>query len=196
MEFILKDASGKNIFQFPVNPEEVSIRREKQLETVNILSLGEVDVAQEEKLKEISFSSFFPADKDPIGSMNLLTSYMVSKQPVHFMITEAGVNILGYISSHSTSLRGGEPGDIYFDIAIRTWREPKVRTKASSGATVRTDMKPVPKTYTVRQGDTLYAIAKRELGSSARWNEIYAKNKALIGSDPNLIQPGQKLVMP
>ncbi|MFD2330382.1 LysM peptidoglycan-binding domain-containing protein [Cohnella sp. GCM10020058] len=196
MEFILKDASAKNIFHFPVNPEEVSIRREKQLETVNILSLGEVDMAQEEKLKEISFSSFFPADKDPIGSMNLLTSYMVSKQPVHFMITEAGVNILGYISSHSTSLRGGEPGDIYFDIAIRTWREPKVRTKAASGATVRTDMKPVPKTYVVRQGDTLYAIAKRELGSSARWNEVYAKNKALIGSDPNLILPGQKLVMP
>lgn len=195
MEFYLIDVSGKDKFQFPVNPEEVSIRREKQLETVNILSLGEVDLPQAEKIKEISFSSFFPADEDPIGSMNLLTTYMVSKQPVRLLITGAGINILGLISSHATSLRGGEPGDIYYDITIRTWREPKVRKQAASAAP-RTDTKPVPKTYTVRPGDTLYAIAKLELGSSARWRDIYTKNKSLIGSDPNLIRPGQKLVMP
>jgi nucleoid-associated protein YgaU len=41
-------------------------------------------------------------------------------------------------------------------------------------------------------------IAKRELGSSARWPEIYriAANRKLIGPDPGLIRPGQNLVMP
>lgn len=57
MDFILKDGAG-NEFKFPVNPEEVSISRQKGFETVNILSHGEYDFAQGEKVKEISFSSF------------------------------------------------------------------------------------------------------------------------------------------
>lgn len=52
------------------------------------------------------------------------------------------------------------------------------------------------KTYTVKSGDSLSKIAKLELGSSSKWNEIYKLNAKIIGSDPNRIKPGQKLVMP
>lgn len=48
-------------------------------------------------------------------------------------------------------------------------------------------------TYTVQQGDNLSAIAAREFGSSAKWNQLYEKNKKVIGNNPNLILPGQKL---
>lgn len=44
--------------------------------------------------------------------------------------------------------------------------------------------------YTVRQGDTLSRIAA-EHGVS--WHKVYAANKAVIGSDPNVILPGQRL---
>ncbi|MCC3374738.1 LysM peptidoglycan-binding domain-containing protein [Cohnella sp. REN36] len=206
MEFYLIDPATKNRFQFPVNPEEVSIRRDKQFETTNILALDEVDFAQGAKIKEISFSSFFPlvhpfdeqtATPHPVEAMNLLTTYMDSKKPVQLLITETGINVLVFISSHSTTLRGGEPGDVYFDITFRTWRELKTRTTLPVGsASPRTDTKQVPKVYNVRSGDTLTAIAKRELGSSAKWSAIYDKNKTLIGKDPNHIAPGQKLVMP
>ena len=55
-----------------------------------------------------------------------------------------------------------------------------------------------PVTYVVKSGDTMSGIAKRELGSSARWPEIYriATNRKLIGADPGLIRPGQRLTMP
>ena len=55
-----------------------------------------------------------------------------------------------------------------------------------------------PVIYVVKSGDTMSGIAKRELGSSARWPEIYriAANRKLIGSDPGMIRPGQRLVMP
>lgn len=44
--------------------------------------------------------------------------------------------------------------------------------------------------------DTLWGIAQSVYGNGALWPRIYAANKALIGPDPNLIQPGMKLVIP
>ncbi|MFF9279883.1 transglycosylase family protein [Streptomyces griseosporeus] len=44
--------------------------------------------------------------------------------------------------------------------------------------------------YTVREGDTLSTIAARH-GTS--WQRIYAANRAVIGGDPDLIVPGQRL---
>ena len=47
-------------------------------------------------------------------------------------------------------------------------------------------------TYIVKPGDSLSAIAKR-LGLSG-WQELYNRNKSVIGSNPNLIRPGQVLI--
>ena len=61
--------------------------------------------------------------------------------------------------------------------------------------------KPVPKpvdntvTYTVKTGDTLWGIAERFLGKGSRWREIYYANRAIIGANPNVIRPGQKLTI-
>ena len=51
-------------------------------------------------------------------------------------------------------------------------------------------------TYTVKSGDTLWAIAKKHLGSGNRWPEIYDKNRSVIGDNPDLIKPGQVLTIP
>jgi nucleoid-associated protein YgaU len=44
--------------------------------------------------------------------------------------------------------------------------------------------------YTVREGDTLSGIAA-EHGTT--WRKIYAANESVIGTDPDLIVPGQQL---
>lgn len=51
-------------------------------------------------------------------------------------------------------------------------------------------------TYTIQRGDNLWNLAKEHLGDGNRWNEIYALNKDLIGSNPNLIHTGSHLNMP
>jgi nucleoid-associated protein YgaU len=51
------------------------------------------------------------------------------------------------------------------------------------------------RTYTVQAGDTLAKIAQKFYEDGGRWNEIYEANKEQI-ADPNVIQVGQKLVIP
>ncbi len=46
--------------------------------------------------------------------------------------------------------------------------------------------------YVVKPGDSLWAIARRFLGSGERWREIWSWNRARV-HDPNLIHPGEIL---
>ena len=62
---------------------------------------------------------------------------------------------------------------------------------------------PGPVTYTVVPGDCLWAIAAHRLAPTATaaeidrtWRAIYDANRAVIGTDPNLIRPGQILELP
>lgn len=55
----------------------------------------------------------------------------------------------------------------------------------------------------VRPGDTLWGLAAADLPAGAddgavtrRWQEIYRANRQLIGPDPDLIQPAQRLRLP
>lgn len=47
-------------------------------------------------------------------------------------------------------------------------------------------------TYTVRSGDSLSVIAD-DLDVKGGWTELYAENETSVGSDPDLILPGQSL---
>lgn len=51
-------------------------------------------------------------------------------------------------------------------------------------------------TYTVKQDDWLIKIAREHLGDASKWHALYEANKGVIGSDPDLIQPGMVLVLP
>jgi nucleoid-associated protein YgaU len=49
---------------------------------------------------------------------------------------------------------------------------------------------------TVHDGDTLWSIADEHLGAGDRWPEIYALNRSVVGADPDLIRPAQRLRLP
>lgn len=51
-------------------------------------------------------------------------------------------------------------------------------------------------TYTVQAGDTLAAIARKQLGNAGLWEQIYNANKAVIGDDPAALKVGMKLKLP
>jgi nucleoid-associated protein YgaU len=51
------------------------------------------------------------------------------------------------------------------------------------------------RTYTVKKGDTLSAIAKETLGNANRYQLIFEANKPML-KDPDKIYPGQVLRIP
>ncbi len=51
-------------------------------------------------------------------------------------------------------------------------------------------------TYTVVSGDSLSKIAKNHYGDASKWHQIYDANKAVVGSNPDLIEVGQVLTLP
>jgi nucleoid-associated protein YgaU len=54
----------------------------------------------------------------------------------------------------------------------------------------------IPANYIVQPGDNLSVIAFRIYGDANRWSDIYAANRAIIGSNPSLIFSGTQLSIP
>jgi nucleoid-associated protein YgaU len=52
------------------------------------------------------------------------------------------------------------------------------------------------KSYQVREGDSLYSIARSVYGDSRRWEEIYQLNKALLKNDAKHLKPGMVIRLP
>jgi nucleoid-associated protein YgaU len=76
---------------------------------------------------------------------------------------------------------------------IPTWQNDVVADiKVTGGSAAGA---PAAKTYTVKPGDTLSAIAKEHLGSAGAYMKIFEANKDQL-TDPDKIKPGQVLRLP
>jgi len=90
-----------------------------------------------------------------------------------------------------------QPADARPPDAGPTGPQPATATPAGAPAPAG------PGAVTVRGGDSLWSIAKAAMPASATdadidtaWRAWYAANQAVIGGDPNVIQPGQLLSPP
>lgn len=87
---------------------------------------------------------------------------------------------------------GSDPGQAFID-AVSLWC-------GNNGFTLPTPPDPGDEpdetTYVVQRGDYLSKLAQRFYGNAGLWHKIYDANRAVIGPNPNLIYPGQELVIP
>ena len=74
-----------------------------------------------------------------------------------------------------------------------THREAFDTRARTAGATTRGG---AAKVYVVQEGDTLYDIARYELGKPSRWGEIYELNKDVLGKQFDYLSPGMQLALP
>jgi LysM repeat protein len=71
----------------------------------------------------------------------------------------------------------------------------EVETEVANTASAERAGEDQGKTYTVKAGDTLWAIATEMYGSGGKYMKIFEANKGIL-ENPDKIFPGQKLVIP
>jgi nucleoid-associated protein YgaU len=93
------------------------------------------------------------------------------------------------------------PPDLEGELGLFDRKEkPKADfSNVQSGSSTNTPAQPAEEThgstYTVKPGDSLSAIAKRQYGDAGKWKQIYEANRDSI-ENPDLIHPGQELRIP
>jgi len=83
----------------------------------------------------------------------------------------------------------------YPDLCPKSSRRDAMQSQ-SRASTVSTRGSFGGRTYTVVEGDTLFNIARYELGKASRWAEIYELNRDVLGKDFNYLTPGTQLTLP
>jgi nucleoid-associated protein YgaU len=73
---------------------------------------------------------------------------------------------------------------------------PSRLAAASETRTASANLRADGPAYEVQEGDTLFEIARRQLGKGKRFGEIYALNRDRIGGPTDRLEPGMRLRLP
>lgn len=211
MEFWLTFNNREEELQLPVPPPDFTVVKGNINKTVTTSNVaGEINLLSkgEGKLAEITIASFFPAQEyyfcqyrgfpEPYKCVEMIERWRKTGQPIRFIVTSTDINLPMGIESFEYGEKDGT-GDVYFTLELKEYRFLKVagvqqlnKPEYTPPEVKKPITKQVPNTYTVKSGDTLWAIAKRLTGNGANYKQIAAKNNI---KNPNLIHPGQKLVL-
>ena len=213
MEFYLMTYDGDR-FHFPVNPERITCTTGNRTINFDVIDLGEFTLPRGRVPTRFTFEGFFPGEarkndplvkdwRSPKEITGLLSLWRNEGRKLRLLVTETPINHDVYFDgdgSFEHEWYGGH-GDCRYTIQLVEARELIVTAEApvlvaATSAPQPRPTPPPPKTYTVKSGDSLWAIAKRILGDGSRWQEIYNANVNVIGKNPNLIYPGQVLRIP
>lgn len=105
-----------------------------------------------------------------------------AKHPYHLIkVAGKGSTVYGWVNTA--------------DIKGATGASTATKTTATASAARSATSAPKAKTYTVKKGDSLWAITKKYTGNGARYKELYNANSRII-KNPNLIYVGQVLNLP
>ena len=220
---IMLQFNGKQL-TLPINPEELNITQSTENEDMNIIGVGKATRKGEPGLRHFSIESFFPAPhsyyytgvtpKSCIQFIKEINKAENKNNNVGKIVTSGlpeNLNMYFVIDEFDYDHKAGEEDDIYYTLALKEYvpygvTTVKVQTSGLKAARAASPVKkveakptaevPANRTYTVVRGDCLWNITKACCGDGSRWRELYELNTDVIGGNPNLIYPGQVLILP
>ena len=212
MDFYLTAPDGGRI-HFPMNPERVTAQTGAKMQTFEVIALGDITLPRGSIPARFLWDGILPGElrkdavyvkswRSPKEILGILSAWRNNGEKLRLLVTETPINHDVYIDTLEHTWSGGH-GDAQYSITLVQARELIISTdtelKAKQAGTQEAAQRPAPptpKTYTVKSGDTLYAIAKQVLRDGTRWKEIYNANTGVIGKNPNVIYPGQVFRIP
>lgn len=202
----------------PVLPEKLKVTSPGKNEKAAVLELGEVLILRKKGLRSVAWDSFFPVNDAPFVTGRITAPPDIvravqkardSETPIRFLITgtDLDINVRMGVETFDYEERAGELGDFYYSIKLSEWTDYSARRIVLPAAPAKPAQAQEPpragkpaaaaaKTYTVKKGDCLWNIAKVFYGKGSDYTKIYNANKGTIGSNPNLIYPGQVFTIP
>ena len=196
--------NGEQQFTFTVNPERLRVSRPNCNRVERLAMGGTVNLWGGRGLREVSFTTFLPEERSPFYGgtdgaevLSLLKAWQDSGDPIRMIVSGSDINDAFLIEDVTETLREGD-GDITLTVHLREYKFSS-ELNAQTGGTVqrvqrtaRADERVTPKTWTVRRGDTLWAIACELYGDGTRWREIARRNGV---ANPRKLQIGTVLTL-
>lgn len=201
----------------PITPKQLQIKIKNQNKTVELINFGQVNILKMPGLSEISFDFTVPiVGKYPFARelqsveyyFSLLEQLKTQLKPFKFaVLRQIGANKTEFSTNMNVTLEDYEivedadnGFDVIFKVNLKQYREYATQNldikQTSDGKltatkqTTRQTTKEPEKTYTVKSGDTLWNIAKQQLGDGSKYKELASLNNI---SSPNFLTVGQVL---
>lgn len=147
----------------------------------------------------------------PADYIQLIEDWMNKKKPIRFIFTSLGLKINLAVSIEIFNYKevAGRPGDFEYELELKEYvfyaaKKVTLKTTTTAAGTTTTtqkepakrpDERATAKTVTIKSGDTLIKIAKRELGDGSRWKEIQKLN-GLTDAQLKTLKIGSVLKLP
>ena len=204
----------------PIPPQKIPIKYPGQNETATLINGEEINITRPPGLAEISIDVVLPQMDYPCamwdGSVEDAEEFISRLQDLkesgdtfEFIVIRDSfdTNMDVTLEDYKVSDDVKEGLDLVVSITMKEARHYGTKIMnfaivpeqpipaAASPEPERPAAQPQVKTYTVKSGDGLWNIAKKQLGDGNRWKEIHNLNLDKI-SNPNLIHAGLVLVMP
>lgn len=196
--------NGEERIYFTVNPARLTVTRPNENRVRSLAMGGTVNIWGGRGLREVRLTTFLPSayspffdGKEPESVLAMLKSWQDSGDPVRLIISGSDINDAFLIEDVTETLREGD-GDITLTLTLREYKFASELAKDADGAvqsagkTARADERVLPKTRTVKRGDTLWGIACELYGDGTRWREIAKKNGV---TEPRKLPVGKVLVL-
>lgn len=223
VDIYIREKNGSREIRIPWLPEKIDYKSGGIFAaTYDIMNKGEVAVPTGRGLATVSWSSEFPGKnrtdrsmmrgswKDPSHYHKILEDWRNKQTELRIMVTGYPINLDVFLEDYEAAPAGGF-GDMEYSVTFKENRDITITSKtvATAKKKATTTKRSTPKTtsYTIKKGDTLWAIAEKHLGSGAKWKTIYNANKSIIektakkygkksSSSGHWIYPGVKLQIP
>lgn len=192
VDIYIREKSGKREIRIPLIPEEIVFQSgDATVISYEIMGLGEVAIPSGTELGKWGWKSEFPGfnrQDDPMirGTWyeasdydRVLKDWKEKGTELNLLVTGYPINADVYLKRYHASAAGAF-GDIAYEIEFFEARSIVVTATKDEQTAATTRPASASSTYTIKKGDTLWAIAKKFYDAGSKWKTIYDANKDII----------------
>ena len=220
----------------PVAPSKLQTKISNKNKTMVLINEGEINLPKTPGLTDLSFECLLPATEYPFARyqsgfqkpsyyLSVLEQLKVQGKAFSFRVLrqldngqalDLPLSMMVTLEKYTISEDVKNGLDFTVSIDLKQYREYGTKTftiqkketsKPEATVTESRPEKEPEKNYTIKKGDNLWNIARKELGDELRWKDIYELNKDTIeaaarkygkksSSNGHWIYPGVVLRLP